>query len=211
MDMGKKNIIITENQLTSILGKFFPSDSSIGKFINFVKDLGLPTSSKGPTPSKSKSKTSSVTVDSFSSPDASKLPDLREYKKLLEMLDAPISDENLKFLYAWRQAEGAGGRHNPFNTTLKTKNSTFFNYLNREKTQGVQNYSSAKEGFEATYDTLQLKYYKCIVDGLQRDRGALNIATRCKEALKTWGTGDLIAKVLIRYENGAPIQVKSVS
>lgn len=210
MVMGKKNILITENQLTNILGKFFPSNDSIDKFFNFVKGLGLTSDTKPPS-FKPKGKTTSVSLDSFSSPEARNLPDLQEYKKLLEMLDAPTSDENLKFMYAWRQAEGAGGRHNPFNTTLKTKYSTFFNYLNKEKTQGVQNYSSAKEGFQATYDTLQLKYYRCIVEGLQKDAGALNIATRCKESLKTWGTGDLVAKVLSRYEKGAPIQVRSVS
>lgn len=218
MFMGKKNILITENQLTDLIGKYFPSDTSVGKFVNFLKNIDIPFVSKPKsaeptklTTPKTKNKVTSVSIESFDDPDALSLPDLNSYKKLLQKLDAPVTDENLKFLYAWRQAEGGGGRYNPFNTTLKTKNSTFFNYLNPQKTQGVQNYQSSQEGFDATYKTLQLKPYKCIVDGLQKDKGALRIAYDCKNSLKTWGTGDLVAKVVNRYEKGAPIQVRSIA
>lgn len=216
MIMGKKNIIITENQLTDLIGKYFPSDTSVGKFVNFLKDIDIPfvskpksTATEPPTVAKTKKKVSSVKIKSFDEPEAQLLPDLNSYKKLLEKLDAPITDENLKFMYAWRQGEGGGGRHNPFNTTLKTKNSTFFNYLNPQKTVGVQNYPSTQEGLEATYKTLQSKRYKCIVDGLQKNIGAYRIASECKNALKTWGTGDLVARIVDKYEDGAPIQVKS--
>ena len=35
------------------------------------------------------------------------------YEKLLKKLSAPVTDENLKFLYAWRQSEGKAGKYNP--------------------------------------------------------------------------------------------------
>jgi hypothetical protein len=133
------------------------------------------------------------------------------YEKLLKKLSAPVTDENLKFLYAWRQSEGDGGRFNPFNTTLKKPGSTFFNYLNDKKTLGVQNYNSQEQGLEATYDTLKHKRYKCIVDGLKNDIGAKEITDRCRPELKTWGTGDLIAKVIDGYDSGATIKVKDIA
>ena len=37
------------------------------------------------------------------------------YKSILKGIGAPITDENMKFFYAWRQAEGGKARNNPFN------------------------------------------------------------------------------------------------
>ena len=110
------------------------------------------------------------------------------------------SDENLKFLYAWRQAEGKAGKYNPFNTNKKLKNSTSFNEV------GVQNYENAQDGLEATIKTLLNGRYACIVNGLRNDIGARQIAN-C-ESLKTWGTGDLVKKVVDGYENGADVKIE---
>lgn len=122
------------------------------------------------------------------------------YKSLLENLGAPISDENLKFLYAWRQAEGKAGDYNPFNTTHRMQNSTSFNKV------GVQNYETEEDGLNATIKTLKNGRYNCIVDGLRNDIGAAEIAN-C-ESLKTWGTGDLVKKVVSGYENGADVKIE---
>ena len=124
------------------------------------------------------------------------------YKKLLENLGAPVSDENMKFVIAWRQAEGRGGRYNPFNTTHKLKDSTKMN------SAGVQHYKSAEDGMIATLKTLNNGRYNCIVNGLRNDIGASEIA-KC-QSLKTWGTGDLVAKVIRNYEKGAPPKAPSL-
>jgi len=123
------------------------------------------------------------------------------YTSILEGIGAPVTDENLKFLYAWRRAEGGKATNNPFNTTYRlSKDSNMTNY-NRV---GVKNYSTPYYGIEATVKTLNLKYYTCIVDGLKNDIGANNIS-RC-QSLKTWGTGDLVSKVL-NYGNVEPPKI----
>jgi len=138
--------------------------------------------------------------------DAINLEDLADqnfYAKLLENLGAPVSEENLKFLYAWRQAEGKAGKFNPFNTTHKMPNATDFNSV------GVKNYQTLQDGMVATIKTLKNGRYNCIVDGLKNDIGASNIA-KC-ESLKTWGTGDLVAKVVSSYNAGSNPKVSSLA
>ena len=115
------------------------------------------------------------------------------YEQILKGIGAPITESNLKFLHAWRQAEGGKATNNPFNTTLKLKNDekkTDYNSV------GVKNYSSPSYGVEATVKTLLNGYYDCIVDGLKNDSGAEKISKMCISQLKTWGTGGLVDKVL---------------
>lgn len=121
------------------------------------------------------------------------------YEAILTGVGAPVTKENMKFMYAWRQGEGAKAAFNPFNTTKKKEKSTLYNCLSRKDGKcvgGVRNYSSQQEGIDATVETLKLSYYTCITDGLKNDIGAKKIARQCKQALKTWGTGELVAKVL---------------
>jgi hypothetical protein len=121
------------------------------------------------------------------------------YEAILTGIGAPITKENMKFMYGWRQAEAAKAAFNPFNTTKKKEKSTFYNCLSRKDGKcvgGVRNYSSQQEGIDATIETLKLSYYTCITNGLKNDIGAKKIARQCKDALKTWGTGELLAKVL---------------
>jgi hypothetical protein len=125
------------------------------------------------------------------------------YAKLLENLGAPISEENLKFLYAWRQAEGSGGKYNPFNTTWELPGSVSVNK------DGVKSYKSIEDGMVATIKTLRKSTYTCIVNGLKNDIGADKIA-EC-ESLKTWGTGDLVSQVLRGYNSGASPKIKSLA
>ena len=121
--------------------------------------------------------------------------DKKFYEQILNCVGAPITDENLKFLYAWRQAEGATANNNPFNTTMPFKNAIPYG----KNTDGVKEYQTRQDGLEATCKTLNLSYYTCIVDGLIDDIGAERISTECNSALKTWGTHattPLITKVL---------------
>lgn len=120
------------------------------------------------------------------------------YELMLKKLGAPVTNENLKFLLAWRQAEGKSGRYNPFNTTHKLEDSTNFNDV------GVQNYQSLDDGMYATLKTLTNGRYNCIINGLINDIGAIEIA-KCP-SLEVWGTGNLVGKVLDGYESGATIK-----
>lgn len=131
------------------------------------------------------------------------LADKNFYAKLLENLGAPITEENLKFLYAWRQAEGKGGDYNPFNTSWDLPGSVSMN------SHGVKDYKSLEDGMIATVKTLKSSRYICILNGLRQNIGADNIA-RC-ESLKTWGTGDLVSKVLSTYNSGASPKIQSLS
>jgi hypothetical protein len=119
------------------------------------------------------------------------------YEKVLKGIGAPVTPENLTFFYAWRQAEGAKATFNPFNTTQKKDNSTLWNCLRRKEGKcvgGVRNYGSEKDGIDATIKTLLNGHYKCIVDGLKKNIGALEIS-ECAD-LKTWGTGEGVRRVL---------------
>jgi len=131
------------------------------------------------------------------------LTDKNFYMKLLQSLGAPVSDENMKFMYAWRQAEGKGGKNNPFNTTWNLNGSTTMN------SDGVRNYLTLEDGMVATVKTLKNGRYGCILNGLRNDIGAANIA-KC-ESLKTWGTGDLVAKVVSSYNSGANPNISSLA
>jgi hypothetical protein len=125
------------------------------------------------------------------------------YKKILDGIDAPHTDENFKFLYAWRKAESGKARNNPFNTTQNMKNDSNISNYN---SVGVKNYSSKNIGIDATVKTLTNGRYKCIVNGLKDNKGAENIAA-CSSDLKTWGTGDLVSKVLnLSKFNPPPIE-----
>jgi len=138
------------------------------------------------------------------------------YTKVLDGIDAPLSKQNYLYLYAWRQAEGAKSTFNPFNTTQKKEGATFWNCLKRKNggcIGGVRNYKSKQDGIDATVKTLTNGNYKCIVDGLKSDKGATQIA-KCSD-LKTWGTGDLVSKVLSKKTINPPeiskTKVKSVN
>lgn len=151
--------------------------------------------SKGVTPEDLKKNIDTINVDS--------LADKNFYAKILENLKAPVSDENMKFMYAWRQAEGKGGTYNPFNTSWDLPGSTKMN------SHGVRNYKSLEDGMIATVKTLKHPRYGCIVNGLRDDVGAENISI-C-EALKIWGTGDLVGKVVRSYNNGAKPKLASLA
>ncbi len=180
--MMGKNIILTEQQLDGLLNQIL--SALLGK--SSIDDLFS-------------KKTTGKDVD------LSGLSDEDFYKKLLTKLGAPTSKENMKFLYAWRQSEGKAGKYNPFNTTHKLPNSTNFNSV------GVKNYATLEDGLDATLKTLNNGRYNCIVNSLKNDIGAKNISTKCINDLETWGTGELVSKVVSSYEKGATPKPKSLT
>ena len=135
--------------------------------------------------------------------DVSGITDKNVYEKILEGIGAKPTPENMKFMYAWRQSEGKAGRYNPFNTTQPMPGATNFNKV------GVKHYQSLEDGVKATVKTLLNGYYPCIVNGLRNDIGADKIA-KC-DSLKTWGTGDLVSKVVDGYNKGAKPNISSLA
>lgn len=126
------------------------------------------------------------------------------YKEVLKGIGAPITDENMKFMYAWRQAEGGRAKNNPFNTTLSKVHSTFYNCLKKGIMgcqSGVRNYMSRQDGIDATIKTLKNGRYQNIINSLKSGEDAVRTA----EALKSspWGTGQLALKVLRGYNSGS--------
>jgi hypothetical protein len=180
--MKKKDILITESQLEDLLKKVV--NMILGK-----SDFDLSSLFGG----KKSSEISSIKSDDDF------------YNKILQELGAPTSDENLKFLHAWRQSEGKAGKYNPFNTTQSMPNSTNFNSV------GVKNYASMDDGLNATIKTLNNGRYGCIVNGLKNNIGAKKITQDCSNQLKTWGTGDLIAKVISGYDRGSSPKISSLA
>ena len=70
--------------------------------------------------------TKSTNVSGNVTPLTKTTPDDEFYKSILKGIGAPISDENMKFFYAWRQAEGGKAKNNPFNTGFQY----FFQLIN---------------------------------------------------------------------------------
>ncbi len=170
------------------VGMVSATPEMLNKLIDLLKEKGV------------KSEDLKKNIDTINVND---LEDKNFYAKLLENLGAPITEENMKFMYAWRQAEGKGGTYNPFNTTWNLPGSTTMN------SAGVRNYKTIEDGLTATVKSLKNGRYDCIVNGLKNDIGASNIA-RC-ESLKTWGTGDLVAKVVSSYNSGSSPKIASLA
>jgi hypothetical protein len=179
----KRKVILNEFEFKSLINK-------IVDYLTNLKDKFLGSDD---TDNTDNSEETNIKVSKSSSSDD------QIYKKILSGIGAPSSDENMKFFYAWRQSEGAKAKFNPFNTTKKKDGATFYNCLKRKGdkcTGGVRNYKNEQEGIDATIGTLKLVHYDCITNGLRNNIGAKKIAKTCRNELKTWGTGDLIAKVL---------------
>jgi len=182
---------LNENIFSDLFDKVSQSD-----FAKNLKKIFSPDSSEDESSDKSSDKKSSVGLGELKVSEPNSF-DKKFYKKILDKIDAPDSDQNMAFFYAWRQAEGAKATYNPFNTTQSKENSTLWNCLRKKEGRcfgGVRNYKSEEDGIDATVKTLTNGRYKCIVDGLKNDIGAKKIA-ECSD-LKTWGTGEGVKRVL---------------
>jgi peptidoglycan hydrolase-like protein with peptidoglycan-binding domain len=113
------------------------------------------------------------------------------YKAILTSLGANVTAEKLKFLKAWRQAEGGKAKNNPFNTTKAMEVDGVTNY----NSTGVKNYPDRQTGLAATVKTLQLPYYSELLTKLKNDSITADELANTDD-LSTWGTGDLVAKVI---------------
>lgn len=125
-----------------------------------------------------------------------RLPDTPFYEAILRAIGAPVTGNTLALIYAWRQTEGGKATYNPFNTTWKKPGSTLYG----KNTAGVQNYLTPQDGVDATVQTLTMARYAPIVALLQADTPPREVAA--KILASSWGTGDLIVRVLAMYERG---------
>ena len=134
----------------------------------------------------------SDTVDSEDEIDEQDLStDMGFYKAILKELGVNETAEKLKFLMAWRQGEGGEAANNPFNTSKHIPGTVDSKY----NSHGVRNYPNRKTGFDATIATLRLAHYKEIINLLKKDSvTAMELASSA--ALKKWGTGHMVKKVL---------------
>jgi hypothetical protein len=126
------------------------------------------------------------------------------YKSILKGIGVPITDENIKFFYAWRQAEGGKARNNPFNTTQSKPGSTFYNCLKKGVSgckSGVRNYLSSQDGIDATVRTIKNGRYQNIINALKTGDSAEKSALALKSS--PWGTGELALKVVRGYNSGS--------
>ena len=173
-------------------GKSFISPEMCKKLVEKLKQKGIT--------SEDISKYTKIEID-YSDIVVDKDEDF--YNAILDGIGAPKSSSNMKFLLAWRQAEGGSAKNNPFNTSfnLKTDNGmTLYNCITKEgkgvkpidnkcpsgSSPGVKNYSTPQYGIEATVKTLNLNRYSCIVDGLKQEKDPKEISD-CS-SLYTWGT-----------------------
>jgi hypothetical protein len=113
------------------------------------------------------------------------------YIAVLKSLGTNPTPEKIKFLKAWRQAEGGRATNNPFNTTKNIPGDADTNY----NSIGVKNYPSRQAGLDATVATLKLKYYKDLLSRLMDDSSTAEEIAASPD-LKTWGTGAGVTNVL---------------
>lgn len=110
------------------------------------------------------------------------------YRAILVGIAAPVSENALTFLRAWRQAEGGKATYNPFNTTWKKPGTTDYN------SHGVKNYPDPATGLSATVKTLLSSSYSGIVDALRRGAPPSKAASALRAS--PWGTGAGVERVL---------------
>jgi hypothetical protein len=175
-----KKFILTEEEKTQIKGLYdineqFNLDTIMDYVKNFINNIG---------------KEDSKLTDNIT-------PDDNFYKEILSCVGAKPTTGNMLFMYAWRQSEGGTASNNPFNTTHKMPGSTKY----KDSSHGVQNYKTSEDGIQATCKTLKNGRYNDIVDGLKNDVGLFELSRM--KGLKTWGTGELLAKVADGYLNGS--------
>ena len=115
-------------------------------------------------------------------------------ERLLALVGAPRTTENLRFLHAWGVAEGGTAQWNPVNTTYALSYGESWAYNG----SSVQNYWRPTGGIAATALTLIQSNYNCLLGAFQQGQlTAEQINSKCATQIKAWGTSPTtIAKVL---------------
>jgi hypothetical protein len=156
--------------------------------INKINTAVIKTNSKDNTDYKVNTNRKSNTTPSKQTQPGTRLA---FYRGVLKGLGAKVTTEKIKFLEAWRRGEGGKATNNPFNTTKDVPGTADTKY----NSHGVRNYPDLQTGLAATIATLKLDHYKEIVELLKKDTVKAHEIAQCR-ALKKWGTGDMVKKVL---------------
>ena len=118
------------------------------------------------------------------------------YVDVLRALGMPATENRLRFMRAWRLAEGAEATWNPFNTTWSRGRASKYNSV------GVGNYATREDGLRASVGTLRLRYYVDLRARLQRDDPPAVVAL--SPDLRTWGTGAGVSRMLAAFPGVIP-------
>ena len=118
------------------------------------------------------------------------------YVDVLRALGMPATANRLRFMRAWRQAEGAEATWNPWNTTWARGRASRYNSV------GVGNYATRADGLAASAGTLRLRYYTDLRARLARDDAPELVAL--SPDLRTWGTGAGVSRVLAAFPGSIP-------
>ena len=109
---------------------------------------------------------------------------------LLERLGAPLTEENMRGLFAWIDAESnAASLRNPLATTMGAPGAIDANPV------GVKGYPTDDIGLDATVQTLDNGKYPDILAALMSGDSALNLTQAV--AASPWGTGDNAVRRLL--------------
>jgi cell wall-associated NlpC family hydrolase len=107
-------------------------------------------------------------------------------------LGIPLTQQNIKFLSAWQQAEGGSASYNPLNTTQPANGATAYNSNGGNP---VKNYLSPQQGIRATAQTLANGHYDNLL-GMLRSGKATAAQLASQPDLHVWGTGSGVLRVL---------------
>ena len=118
------------------------------------------------------------------------------YRDVYAGLGLTATPELMRFAQAWRLSEAGKAAWNPFNTTWSRGKQSDYN------TVGVGNYPDRAAGLAATVGTLRLRYYRDLRDRMARGSLAVDIAS--SPDLRTWGTRDLVRRVLLANPGAIP-------
>lgn len=128
-------------------------------------------------------------------------------KLLANKVGFKLTDQNIRFLNAWRKAENTKASNNPFATTINYKNDpemTKFNLANSG--QGVKNFSTVEYGADATANTINLRYYTSLVDKLKNPESTAE-ELAMDPSLRTWGTTSGNPKLILSLIPGAKLDI----
>ena len=105
---------------------------------------------------------------------------------LLNQLGAPVTASNLQFLVSWMSREGTAAAYNPLATTQRVDGS----YALSGNSAGVQQYTSAETGIDATAQTLNNGAYGDILTALRSgDAMAQASSGALSKGLSAWSGG----------------------
>lgn len=115
-------------------------------------------------------------------------------RQVLLLVNAPVTEQNVKFLDAWQSYEGGTARNNPLNTTQPAPGATPYNTLSGGG--HVWSYPNPSVGAQATAETLKNNYYPDLLQAIRSGDPFSFIAKErltdstpnAIEQIRTWGT-----------------------